>query len=462
MSPPVSHAPRRTDVKTSTLVTRMAGCVAVTVLMAGCASTSTSASKTGAKGGSIALGQDAKKTTLRISGGDLKFDVFAPFSGPDARFGNNALPGASVGAEAVNAAGGVLGHNFGVVHSDSRGDPADAVPALQQALASTGNLEAVLGPTSDEALATIPILRREGVPSFDQAGSIQLDTLQSPWIYRILSSDSQDASAMAYQAVFLDHAKRVALVFSADGGSQSLVKPLKAILAKMKATVVTTESLTPDQPSYRTQALQIQAAKPQVILTETDDATAATLWSQMEQLGGLTVPIVGSGPTTGQDYFQAVNKALGSSTPAFLKQYSGVQFSTANTCASSTFLTDFHKLYPGKEPQLGHVNYYDSVVLAALAMLKAKSTDPNKWMPEVHTITNPPAGATRVCTFAEGKQLLSEGKTITYVGTKGPMTVNASNTVTVNEEAIGFDGKGNPLVKNQLTSAELQPYNAGI
>jgi branched-chain amino acid transport system substrate-binding protein len=412
----------------------------------------------------LALGKDAKKTTLSIGKkGPLTFDVFAPFSGPDARFGQHALPGAQVGAYVINKAGGIMGRKISVSHTDSRGDPADAVPALQQALAQMSNLEAVLGPTSDEALATIPILRREGVPTFNQAGSIQLDGMRSKWVYRILSSDSQDAVAMSYQAVKVDHAKRIALVFASDAGSQSLVAPLQVVLKKMNANVVANISLTPDQPSYRTEILSLQAANPDVILTETDDATAATLWSQMYQLsGGLSIKIIGSGPTTGQDYFQAVQQALGSNVSAFQQVYSGVQFSTVNTCASGTFLKAFQHLFPGQQPVLGHVNYYDSMVLIDLAMNMAKSYDPNKWVPMIRKITNAPKGAARACTLAQGLHDLKLGKTFTYIGTKDSMFMNKSNTVTVGEEAITFDNTGLPVVLNQLPVAELAPYNSGL
>jgi ABC-type branched-subunit amino acid transport system substrate-binding protein len=431
--------------------------IAVCVGLTACASKSAGTATVGG----IALGTDASSSTLTPGGGNLVFDVFAPFSGPDAEFGTHAMPGAMTGAEMINELGGVLGHKFTIVHTDSRGDPADAVPALQQAIAATGNLEAVLGPTSDEALATIPILRRAGIPTFDQAGDIQLDGLRSKWVYRILSSDSQDAVAMAYQAAKIDHAKRVALVFASDAGSQSLVPPLENVLKKMGVDVTVNVSLTPDQPSYRTEALRVSQAKPQAILTETDDATAATFWSQLDQLGGMNVPVIGSGPTTGQDYFQAVQKAMGSATSAFTKEFSGVQFSTVGTCATPTFLKYFHQLYPNQQPLLGHVNYYDTLTLIALAMLKANSVQPDKWVPEIKAITND-TNATPVCTFAQGKKLIEQGKAVTYIGTKGSMFMNSANTVTVSEEAITFSGNGGTVVRNQLPESELQPFNSGL
>ncbi|HUZ41859.1 MAG TPA: ABC transporter substrate-binding protein [Acidimicrobiales bacterium] len=416
----------------------------------------------GAGASNIALGTDAHKTTLTVGKGALRFNVFAPFTGPDARFGEHGLPGAEVGAYVINSSGGIMGRKIVVTHTDSRGDPADAVPALQQMLATTSNLEAVLGPTSDESLATIPLLRREGVPTFDQAGSTQLDGLRSKWVYRILASDSEDAVAMSYQAVKVDHAQRVALVFASDAGSQSLVAPLQAVLKQMHATVVANVSLTPDQPSYSTEVLSVEAAKPDVILTETDDATAATLWSEMYQLSGLHIKIIGSGATTGQDYFQAVQQALGSNITAFQQVYSGVSFSTLNTCATPTFLKAFHTIYPGQQPVLGHVNYYDSMLLIDFAMHMAKSFNPNKWVPEIRKITNAPKGAVRVCTLAQGLREIKLGKRFTYIGTKDSMVLNKSNTVTISEEAIAFDNTGLPVVLNQLTLAELAPFNSGL
>lgn len=452
-----ARRPRRAAAFTAVLAVASVG-------LAACASGTKTASATGASSApasGVALGTDARHSSLHPGSGALVFDVFAPFSGPDSTFGAHAMPGALTGAHMINELGGVLGHKFSITHTDSRGDPADAVPALQQALASTSNLTAVLGPTSDEALATVPILRRQGIPTFDQAGSVQLDALRSKWVYRILSSDSQDAAAMAYQAVKIDHAKRVALVFASDAGSQSLVPPLMAVLRKMGAQVSLNLSLTPDQPSYRTEALRVRQARPQAVLTETDDATAGTFWSQLNQLGGLTMPIIGSGPTTGQDYFQAVQKAMTSSVGKFTGHFSGVQFSTANTCATATFLHYFHQLYPTQQPLLGHVNYYDTLTLIALAMLKAHSVQPDKWMPEIKAITNN-THATPVCTFAKGKALIEQGKAVTYVGTKGSMFMNPANTVTVSEEAITFSPSGNIVVRNQLPESALRKYNSGL
>lgn len=409
-----------------------------------------------ASSAALGSGIDAKKTTLHPGSGDLVFDVFAPFSGPDARFGAHSIPSAEAGAYGINRLGGVLGHKFSIIQTDSRGDPADAVPVLNQTLATTQNLVAVLGPTSDEALATVPILQRQGIPTFAQAPTVQLDRLRSKWVFRILASDSEDGVAMAYEAAMVHHWTRGALLFNSDAGAQSLTGPVTRAYKKMHGKIVINVSLTPDQASYRSEILKVIGAKPQVIFTETDAQTAATLWSEMKQLHGLTIPVIGSGPTTGDDYYQAVTSALGDKA-ALGKFLRSVTFSTKYTKATPHFLQDLNGWKQGSDPLLNHVNYWDSLNVIALAMLHAKSIDPDKWMPSVRWVTNNRKGL-RVYDFAQGKAAIAKHKNIQYIGTKGSMHFNKYNTVTNNYETDHFDATGKLVPQDQLPASKLSKF----
>src|SRR5579863_4758482 len=65
---------------------------------------------------------------------------FNPFTGPDASFGPEMMAGCLSAETAVNAAGGVLGNKVACSVVDTRGDPADAVPAAAKMLATTSHL----------------------------------------------------------------------------------------------------------------------------------------------------------------------------------------------------------------------------------------------------------------------------------------------------------------------------------
>ena len=74
---------------------------------------------------------------------------FNPFTGPDAAFGPEMNGGCVPAIRLINADGGVLGHHMSCVQEDTRGDPADAVPAAQKMMATETALVGVLGPSSD-------------------------------------------------------------------------------------------------------------------------------------------------------------------------------------------------------------------------------------------------------------------------------------------------------------------------
>src|SRR5260370_42144414 len=90
------------------------------------------------------------------NGSTLTIADVAPFSGVDAALGPTYLASCYGATSAINSAGGVLGHKLTCKSVDTRGDPADAVPAVNQMFATTSSLALVIGCTSDEAASVVP------------------------------------------------------------------------------------------------------------------------------------------------------------------------------------------------------------------------------------------------------------------------------------------------------------------
>src|SRR5947209_6166899 len=108
--------------------------------------------------------------TSNKQSGTLVVGGFNPFTGPDAAFGPEMMAGCFPAVALINADGGVLGHQLKCLAVDTRGDPADAVPAANKLAATTSNLIGVLGPSSDEADATAPIFEQSKIPMFADTG----------------------------------------------------------------------------------------------------------------------------------------------------------------------------------------------------------------------------------------------------------------------------------------------------
>ena len=70
-----------------------------------------------------------------LGSGPLLVGVLAPFSGADASFGPRYLAGCYAAALSINGAGGIGGRQVSCQQFDTKGEPADAVPAANSMIA---------------------------------------------------------------------------------------------------------------------------------------------------------------------------------------------------------------------------------------------------------------------------------------------------------------------------------------
>lgn len=353
----------------------------------------------------------------------LVIGMINPFSGANAAFGVDMNAGCVAAVQLINAQGGVMGNHLTCLPIDSRGDAADAVPALARALATHSNMVGVIGPGTDSATANMPQLEAATIPTMGANGDVSFDRSTYRYYWRITPSDDANAVAMAVAARNLGYT-RAAMIFGTDPGAQTNVPALLRSFPKVGGTIVANESLQPDQSSYQTEVAKVVAAKPQVIFTELDPQTAATVFGELKQLGGL-VPIIGTEPTIIPTWYQAVRGALGASD--LQKYYEGVeQYAPTSGPAWTVFdrallaargVTD-----PAQYSSSPYTeSYYDSVNLLLLAMIEAKTTSGPGYNGAIQTVTASNPSATVVHTFQEGAQALQSGKHIRYEGAVGPI-----------------------------------------
>ena len=395
-------------------------------------------------------GHAAKGATLVIAN-------FNPFSGGDADFGPEMVGGCVPAVKLINEAGGVLGHRFRCEAVDTRGDPADAVPAATKMLATTSNLVGVLGPSADEAQATVPVIDNAKVPMFADTGEAAFDKSKYAYFYRLTPADDVKGLALAQWAHDRGYT-RAAAVFGSDIGAQSDVPSLVTAFQKLGGTIVNNQKIALDQSSYRTEVVHMLAAKPQVIFTEADPQTDATFLSELKQLHGL-LPVIGTETTLQAGWLKAVSGAVGDSD--FAKYVVGMQpYAPTSGQAWQTF--DKALLASGKSvpkpaqwaPDPYSMTYYDAVNLIALSMLAAKTTTSADFVPQIVKLTQAGPGAQTVYSFAQGKQALAAGKTIRYVGAGGPIAFDRWHNSSGAYEAARYSG-GKVQIVGTVTAAQI-------
>ena len=414
---------------------------------------------TAACGGSSSAGNN-------LGSGPLLVGVLAPFSGADASFGPRYLAGCYAASLSINGAGGIGGRQVSCQQFDTKGEPADAVPAANSMIAGNSNLMGVVGCTSDEASTVVPILDRSNIPMFCMTGQSEFNKSTAKYFHRLVPADSFDAYAMIGSALFgPNHApyKKVALVFGDDIGSQTFVGPAVAALNKLGVTVAINQAIHLGASSYRTEVAKMLQAKPDVILTETIGSAGTYMKEVKQQNGGKVIPFIGTSATIDPVWFKQVVDAIG--LPDFLANYTAVdlklslqgagydEFVTQLTAADAKFSGSKALTYKGKSPT---VHLYDGIIMTGLAMVAANSADPKVYNSKIIGIANGVSGATVVNTFKDGVAALKDGKAIRYVGAAGENNFNQYNNSQQGYNLVTMDKDGNETVIGTLSEAQTQ------
>jgi branched-chain amino acid transport system substrate-binding protein len=389
----------------------------------------------------------------------------APFSGPDAALGPTYLASCYGATAAINAAGGVLGHQLTCKSVDTRGDPADAVPAVNQMFASTSNLALVIGCTSDEAASVVPVINGHQMAMFCMTGQSEFDSVHFPYFYRLVPPDLEESYAMVAIAQQLGY-KRIALAFGNDIGSQTFIQPAIAAIKKAGMTLTTNQTLDLHASTFRTEAEAIIASHPDAIMTEALGAADPTLFAEIKQLnGGKVIPIIGTSAAISPAFFKSAAAAIGAS--AFTDNFHADNLVTetsgpAYQAFSAALLAQQGKV-PGATGDFttylsapGGVHLYDGINLAALAMIMSKSTSPSVYGPDIPAIGNGVPGATVCYSFASCAADLKAGKTIRYEGPGGPTSFDSFHDSTGIFQVDTYSANGTVNVAGNLTAAQLR------
>jgi len=383
------------------------------------------------------------------SGGGISGTVtlgdLAGFTGPEASFGQAFSEGAQVAVKEINASGGIRGQKVQVVNGDDLSDPIDAVAALQK-LINVDHVAGIIGPQTPEMGAARPIIDRYHVPDMYQGGDVDFDKLTDPWVWRGSPSDSQEGVAMSLYAIRQGY-KNAAIMFSTEASAQTLKPVLQQTFEKLGGKVVISVDLTVDQPSYRSEVQRVIAAKPDVIFTHEDTQTAGTLFSNFREANNFAIPFVGTDSTTGSDWYKAVGYPVANAHLVSL--IGGSEPSGGGDVFNSWYAKVFN------HQPLANANYaYDSVMVLALAIEKANSTDPQAIVNAIPGVCNPPGQ--KVSDWATAAAAIKAGTKINYEGASGPMDFNQYHNVFGPFDAVRVDLQGNLQTIKTFTADELK------
>jgi ABC-type branched-subunit amino acid transport system substrate-binding protein len=393
----------------------------------------------------------AGSATSGGGGAPIHMTVLGPDTGAYAELGQAMWDGAVVGAQAVNGAGGIMGRKLILDKVDTHGDPADAVPALQQELAKNHPV-GIIGPTTPEIFGVKPIIDQNQIPDMFNGGSTTFDKNTDPWIWRINPSDSQLALALALYARQKGYTN-VAILFTTEASQQELEPFLKNDLTRLGGSLTTVVNVQPGQSSYSSEIVKLLATHPQVILGQLDPPTAATFFSELKGQNGTSLPFIGTDVTAGSDWISAVGASLAHA------EVTSVEGGTPTTGAGPVFNNLYqHQFHTAP---LAGANYaYDGVIDMALAMDATKGTtnrEINKGLP---IVSNPPGQM--VYTYAAALAALNKGQKINYDGASGPMDFDKFHNVSGPWDVVKASASGSLQTLQVISAAQVRAAESRV
>lgn len=341
-----------------------------------------------------------------------------------------------------------MGRSLQLIVGDTQTDPVDAVTAWRQI--ALQNPAFVIGPTSLEMPAVANLFDPARIVDFFVGGDRAYDHLTQKYVWRAGASDSSLVAAQAYYAIQKGY-KRCSMLFESGSGAKLEETTLAADYQAHGGTVTDVEFILGAQTSYRPELLKLYASKPDCVFFLSDTQTIGTLVSNIKELGLDNTPMVGDDYAATPDVVKAAGYAFAS------KWITGVGSSVNTGPAYTQFQADFTKAYPAGTQQYWSDNVYDMVIIAALAMSEAHSTDPTVWVNHITKVTNPPAG-TAVYTYQGGIAALNAGDKITYSGAAGFSAYDQYHNLFGSWDIVQADASGTEHTLISVTAAEIAQY----
>ena len=380
------------------------------------------------------------------------FGELMPVSGKEAFVGTWFDTGADAAIYAVNQAGGLLGCKVQRVLDDTGGDPVDAVPAMQALLLSHPSV--IIGPSSPSILGVIPQFDPLKLPDLMLGGSTALDTMNYPYVWRFNSSDSQLLAGEAYFALNKLNCSKAALMYEDSANGQDEVPPLMKAFTGNGGTILTNQKLEPGASSYSSEVATAFSGNPQCVFFHATPAEASTLFSNVAAQGHLNVPFITGDTGASID----LAKAMGLNNAS--KWMYGMTGPAVDQQSVSAFNAAFTGQYPGQQPLNANASeaMYDAVVVAALAMSEAHSTDGAVWNSDIEKVTNNESG-TQCFSYSGCLSMIKSGQQIDYEGAATNVDFNKYHNVFSPEQVVQFPASGGTP---QAVFSETETQLAGM
>ncbi len=350
----------------------------------------------------------------------IKIGAVIPTTGPLQVYGEAQINALQLAVEEINAAGGVLGRQVELVVADTATNPQVGVEAAKR-LVTVDGVVGLIGALSSGV--TIPIARTvssvEGVPQISTAStSPVITTLEdNGFLFRTTPSDALQGAVLG-ELVAQQGFKKVAVIYVNNDYGKGLAD---AFAAAYSGEVTAAVAYEERQPSYRGELRRAAEGDPEALVMIAYPGDGIPMIRQALEEGFFSKFIFTDGMKA-QEVVDAIGAPLDGA------------FGTAPTGdpeapAAKAFRAAYQEKYGELPPQPFMDSAYDAMILMALAIQKAGSTEGAAILDALMEVANPPGEKVGPGEFAKAKKILEGGGEVDYEGAAGNQNFDANGDV---------------------------------
>jgi branched-chain amino acid transport system substrate-binding protein len=316
--------------------------------------------------GALALGF----ATTAPAQADIKIGFQAPLTGPAATDGKSAEIAGQMAADAINAAGGVLGQKIELVTYDDQAKPDQAIFTANKLIGEDGVKLVVNASYSASGRAAAPVFQQAGVVMIAAYGVHPDITRAGDYMFRLVHlGPPQGAATALYIGKTLGLKKISAITMDNDYGQATMDGFLEAA-GKYGLEVLNKYSYSLKDRQFGSIVASVKRDNPDAVYATGYFFTAGPLVAQL-RAAGVTAPIIGSQAFDSEKFIEIAG-------PAAEGVYIIDSFDRdRNDQALQKFFGEF-KTRAGYPPEGVAAATYSAVMLMADAIKRADSADPAK------------------------------------------------------------------------------------
>lgn len=297
----------------------------------------------------------ASALVLIVSGcgeeaGPLVFGLPGPF---EERWGESMRKGAELAREEINAAGGINGRRLDFEVREEGGDPQRAIQAAEE-LYEDPRVVAVVGHATSGAMSAAAPVYDRGLPAVATSATSAAISLLGPWVFRVASSDSANAVALA-RHVSRTNPEKTAILYENDDYGRGFASSFRSAIAQTGGGVLEADPYLPETEDFSPYLERLRRKGIEMIFIAGLDAGAQRIITQARKMG-MDVRFIGGDGIEGL-------AAMGQVYDGTLV---GLLFHADASPAARDFADRYRRAY-GREPDSFAALSYDATRLLAEA-----------------------------------------------------------------------------------------------